>query len=53
MNPGTYDLHGPKLFSNRCLQKFDQAAWGAVSSSGPLIGVKYLSKVLIAASKTI
>jgi len=41
-----------KSFSNKCLRDFNQAAWGAGSSSEPLIGVKYRSKVLIAASKT-
>jgi hypothetical protein len=51
-NPGKSNLPCPKSFSNICLQKSNQAAWGAGSSSEPLIGVKYLSKVLIAASKT-
>ena len=52
MNPGKSNLPCLKLFSNLCLQKSDQAAWGAGSSSEPFTGAKYRSKVLIAASKT-
>ena len=52
MTPGRNNLPCRNSFSNKCLQESNQAAWGAGSSSEPLIGVKYRSKVLIAASKT-
>ena len=50
--PGRNKEPCPKSFSSKWLEESNQAAWGAGSSSEPLMGVKYLSKVLIAASKT-